>query len=265
MINETHRTELSGGRKGQIFKQGNLVTRPLNPWTKTIHAYLNHLHHQGLAFVPLPHNIDEASATEQVSYIEGEVCSSLINDAFLSETALISAAKLLRQLHDASVGFLSQLKGDEVWMLPCLSPAEVICHADYAPYNAVAKDNQVVGIIDFDTCHPGTRVWDVAYAIYRWAPLSRPGADGVSGSTQQHIARANQFCDAYGLTNQQRAEIAPIMVERLRKMINYIVKQAKNGNQTFIANMDDGHHIHYQKDINFLTKNMSMITQGLAL
>lgn len=264
MTDDSEKIELAGGREGKIFKQGNLVTRPLNPWTKTIHAYLRHLHGQGVKFVPLPHNIDDQAGTEQVSFVEGEVCNYPLNQAFASETALASAAKLLRQLHDASVGFLANLNGDETWMLPSLKPAEIICHADYAPYNVVVKNSQTVGIIDFDTCHPGSRIWDIAYGIYRWAPMSRPDADEIVGTTDEHITRAKQFCNAYGLTNDQRQEILPIMIERLEKMVDYITTEAANGNQDFIANMRDGHHIHYQKDIEFLKTNTTKITQGLC-
>lgn len=261
--NEIEKTELAGGRDGKIFKIGNVVSRPSNPWTITIHAYLNHLRANGIDFVPQPISIDQAAGVEQVSFVEGEVCNYPLNQAFSSNTALISAAKLLRQLHDASVGFLNQLNDDEVWMLPKLKPAEIICHADYAPYNVVVKNSHVVGIIDFDTCHPGSRIWDIAYAIYRWAPLSRPDADGITGTTTEHITRAKIFCDAYGLDANKRNQIMPIMIERIEKMVNYILTEAKNGNEDFIANMRDGHHIHYKKDIEFLKSNTNTITTGL--
>lgn len=261
--NDSHKTELAGGRAAKIFKIGNLVSRPLNRWTPTIHAYLNHLHSQAIDFVPQPHSIDHQAGIEQVSFVEGEVCNYPLNEAFTSKTALISAAKLLRKLHDASVSFLNQLKADEIWMLPPYDPAEIICHADYAPYNVVVQNAQVVGIIDFDTCHPGSRIWDIAYGIYRWAPMSRPDADEIVGTTEEHIARAKQFCDVYGLTNEQRQEILTIMIERLEKMVDYITKEAANGNPDFIANMRDGHQIHYQKDIEFLKANTAKITQGL--
>lgn len=263
MERENKKIELQGGRDGKIFKVGNIVSRPLNSWTQNIHAYLNHLQNQGIDFVPKPRAIDEQAGVEQVSFVQGEVCNYPLSVAFQSETALISAAKLLRQLHDASVGYLNQLKGDEVWMLPPLKPAEVICHADYAPYNVVVKNAHVVGIIDFDTCHPGTRVWDIAYAIYRWAPMSRPDADDIFGTQAEHINRALTFCNAYGLAANLRQQILPIMIERLQKMVDYITTKAANGNEDFITNMNDGHHIHYQKDIEYLKINAKIITDGL--
>lgn len=59
-------------------------------------------------------------------------------------------------------------------MLPARSPAEVICHGDIAPYNSAVRDGRVIGFIDFDTAHPAPRLGDVAYAVYRYAPLHAP-------------------------------------------------------------------------------------------
>lgn len=261
--NDDHKTELAGGREGKILKIGSLVSRPLNPWTPTIHAYLNHLHANGIDFVPKPHSINQDTGTEQVSFVKGEVCNYPLNQAFASKTALVSSAKLLRKLHDASVGFLNQLTGDEIWMLPKYEPAEIICYADYAPYNVVVKNAQVVGIIDFDTCHPNTRIWDIAYAIYRWAPINRPDADDIFGTPEQHITRAKLFCDAYQMDANLRNQVVPIMIERLQTMVDYITTQAANGNQDFITNMHDGHHTHYLKDIDYIKANAKTIANGL--
>lgn len=59
-------------------------------------------------------------------------------------------------------------------MLSAVNPIEVMCHGDFAPYNVVLNGSDAVGIIDFDTLHPGSRLSDVAYAVYRWAPLKIP-------------------------------------------------------------------------------------------
>ena len=45
---------------------------------------------------------------------------------------------------------------EKPWQLSGRYPIEVICHGDYAPYNVVLNGKQAVGIVDFDTAHPGT-------------------------------------------------------------------------------------------------------------
>ena len=84
---------------------------------------------------------------------------------------MVSAAKLLRTYHDATESFITPETFKLSWMLPVKEPAEVIVHGDFAPYNVALKGNRAVGIIDFDTAHPAPRLWDIAYAVYRWLGL----------------------------------------------------------------------------------------------
>ena len=76
-------------------------------------------------------------------------------------------------LHDATAGF--EPPADACWMLemPGDLPAEVVCHNDFAPTTSSSANGGPVGVIDWETAAPGARVWDVAYAAYRWVPLSR--------------------------------------------------------------------------------------------
>jgi aminoglycoside phosphotransferase (APT) family kinase protein len=36
-------------------------------------------------------------------------------------------------------------------------------------------DGRPVALIDFDVAHPGPRAWDLAYAAYRFVPLTAGG------------------------------------------------------------------------------------------
>ena len=63
-----------------------------------------------------------------------------------------------------------------------------MCHGDFAPYNVVLKGEQAVGIIDFDTCHPGSRLWDISYALYRWSPFMHLKNPDRLGSLEEQIA-----------------------------------------------------------------------------
>ncbi|WP_290866248.1 phosphotransferase [Hamadaea sp.] len=64
-------------------------------------------------------------------------------------------------------------------------PAEVVCHSDAAPYNTVFRSGHPVALIDFDTAHPGPRVWDVAYAVYRFVPLGGPANHDRRGTVAE--------------------------------------------------------------------------------
>lgn len=147
-------------------------------------------------------------------------------------------------------------------MHPGREPIEVICHGDYAPYNVVLQGNQTVGIFDFDTAHPAPRIWDTAYAVYCWAPFKTHEYDALGDLNSQSV-RAKQFCDAYGLCNVDREVLVMTMIDRVQALVDHMHSEASNGNEAFIENIRDGHHLAYLADIEYLRKNTDQITQSL--
>lgn len=254
---------LKGGRVDQIMRQDETIHRPAGEWTPTIHALLRHVRAQGFLAVPEPLGLDE-EGHEIVSFIPGEVSNYPLSETAVSPEALISAAHLLRAYHDASAAFLDELTGNERWLLPPREPAEVICHGDYAPYNVVLHGKQAAAIIDFDTAHPAPRTWDIAYALYRWAPLTHPDNPDGFGTEQTKIERAQQFCEAYGLPKTKWPGLLNLVIDRLQALVDFMQAEAARGNETFIANMADGHHLTYLKDIEYLKANSKRISFHLC-
>jgi hypothetical protein len=168
-----------------------------------------------------------------------------------SPEALVSAARLLRRYHDATAGFAGRCPSG--WMLPSRSPAEVICHGDFAPYNCVLDGERAVGMIDFDTAHPGPRVWDVAYCVYRWAPLSRPGNAEAFGTVAEQARQARLFCDAYGLPAECRRVLLSAAAGRLAALVDYMREQARAGHPSFQRHVGEGHDLLYLSDIGYFT------------
>jgi hypothetical protein len=242
---------LEGGRSPHVTRFGDTIRRPAGPWTPYVHNLLHHLRTQGFSRAPEPVGLDDGGY-EVVSYLDGDVYNYPLPEAATSISALISSADLLRAYHDATVSFVPRLKGDEAWMLPARQPEEVICHGDYAPYNVVLAGDRAVGIIDFDAAHPGPRVWDLAYAVYRWSPLTRPDSADGFGSEREKAARCRLFCDTYGLPRAERGGLMSMVVERLCVLVEFMQSEAKEGNRAFQANLADGHHLAYLADIEYL-------------
>ena len=253
---------LQGGRPDKIARSNNKVHRPAGPWSATVHQLLHHIRKQGFLDGPEPFGFD-SEGNEVVSYIDGDVGHYPLPELAKSDEALVSSAQLLRRYHDASAFFANQLTGDEAWMLPIRRPIEVICHGDYAPYNVVLDGEKAIGIIDFDTAHPAPRVWDIAYALYRWAPLTHPDNQDGFGSPAEQIGRARLFCDAYRLPQSARAGVVDLVIERLRALVTFMQVEAEAGNEAFRANIDDGHHLLYLNDIENLEANKDVIQSGL--
>ncbi|MCK6265706.1 aminoglycoside phosphotransferase family protein [Vibrio sp. ZSDE26] len=252
---------LEGGRENAVFLDGKNVVRPLNPWSSTIHRLLSHYQAEGLT--ETPRLVSTTNANEVLSYVEGDTYNYPLAGAIASQTALVSAAKLLRALHDASVSFIQRNDiHDFPWMLPIRVPSEVVCHGDFTPYNVALSGSEVTGAFDFDTAHPAPRVWDVAFSVYCWAPFKTDINDRL-GTLDDQIERAKQFCDGYGLGTSDREKLVGVMIDRIQSLVDYMMEQAENGDVHIQKNIEDGHHLTYLKDIENLRSNKNAITYAL--
>ena len=253
---------IQGGRVNKIARSGKTVHRPSGFWSTSVHALLAHVRTQGFLRAPQPLGFDQLG-NEILTFIPGHVSNYPLTTAASSPDALISAASLLRDYHDATVSFFDNDMTAFSWLLPPRHPAEVICHGDFAPYNVVLDGNTAVAIIDFDTAHPAPRVWDIAYALYRWAPFTTPSNVDGFGTLEEQTQRARLFCDAYGLTSTQRRQFPSLAIERLETLVHFMHSQAKSGNEAFQANIRDGHHLTYLDDIAYLKQHQTYIEKGL--
>lgn len=249
---------LEGGGVNVVTRIGHTVRRPAHPWTTTVHALLGHLAAEGFGGAPAVHGFDE-QGREVLGFVPGVVGHYPLTEEVRSESALLSAAGLLRRFHDASVGCLGKLPGR--WQLPPLEPVEVICHSDFAPYNCVFRDGQAVAIIDFDLARPGPRAWDLAYALYRFAPLTRQDDDNDVGGIGTQAARARQFLDAYGATREQREQAVHALIPRLDALVKFMRDSADGGDENFARHIAEGHLDLYLADIAYIAAHRPRLDQ----
>ncbi|OWO94036.1 transposase [Rhizobium esperanzae] len=254
---------LEGGRTGQIWRDGDTVIRPSGAWTPTTHRFLRHLRRNGFPAAPQPIQIT-GDDQELVSYVAGRVCEDLRDPLVGSERMLISAARLLRDFHTASQGFLESDDDAQIWMLPAQEPREIVCHGDFAPYNVATVDQEAVGIIDFDTAHPAPRLWDLAYAVYRWAPLSDPANPSVAFGLDDQLRRAKIFCNAYGATMEERRRLPEMICSRLQALADFMLARAAAGDETFAEDVDAGDARLYLNDIGYIGIHRNRLLKALS-
>jgi Ser/Thr protein kinase RdoA (MazF antagonist) len=224
---------LTGGGVNVVVRRGDTVLRPRGPHSDRVAGLLDHLAGAGFDGAPRFLGID-SEGREVLTYLPGTV-----DHAPPGPDALVSVARLLRRFHDATASVAASWPGG--WMLPDRAPAEVICHGDVAPYNCVFDGSRAVGLIDFDTAHPGPRLRDVAYAVYRFAPLSH------LGPVDEQTARAALFCDAYG--DLDSTGLLDAVVVRLRELIAFMRAQAAAGDRAFAGHLARGDDRIYERDI----------------
>lgn len=251
---------LSGGGVNEVVRIGSTVRRPTGPWSPLVHELLGYVRERGFTAAPRVHEVTD-DGFEILDFLPGEVSNYPPTAAARSAEALDTAAALLRAYHDSTVGFVPHASGD--WMLPVRTAVEVVCHGDYAPHNCVLDGDHVVGIIDFDTAHPGSRLWDIGYAVYRWAPTTAPtNADGF-GTTEQQARRARRFCDVYGLDHAGRADVVAMVIQRLHAFVDFMTEQAATGNSAFAGHLEEGHHLQYLGDAAYLEEQRAVFDRYL--
>lgn len=152
---------------------GSTVVKDATDAAETLHHLLCHVRDRGVDWVPVSISVENGKHTFE--FIAGEVPKQL-PDWIWNRLILGGIAQKLRFWHDATTSF--PMEGAQ-WNLPCSEPVEVICHNDVAPYNTVFQHGEIVGLIDFDVCSPGSRIWDLCYAAYRFVPLVPETAETV--------------------------------------------------------------------------------------
>ncbi|WIJ46603.1 phosphotransferase enzyme family protein [Curtobacterium citreum] len=226
-----------------------------------MHELLTHLHEQG--FVAAPEPIALGDALETVTFVPGVAGNYPWSAEIASEAALVTSARLLRQYHDAAATY--PRSGTDVWSQAERLPVETIVHGDFAPYNCVYDGIAAVGLIDFDTAHPGPRVWDVASAVYRFAPFTTGQVEGSTAPTlDERLERAAEFCRAYELDDRSRGVLVETMTASLVALVTTMETEAAAGNPKFISDLEHGHAELYRADVAYIEANAEAIHQAVT-
>lgn len=254
---------LTGGGVNHVVRSGDTVRRPVGAWTPAVHALLGHLEARGFAGAPRAHGID-AEGREILDFVPGDVPDFPLPEWALTDEALVGAGELLRAYHDATTDFPAS--PDFSWYFPPpAGPAEVICHGDVATYNCVFRDGRPVAFIDFDTAHPGPRVWDVSYAAYRFVSLGDPSHEGVgSWPVEEQARRLRLFADAYGLGEADRHALVRTARERLEHLVRHMYDQAAAGHEAFAAHIARGDDRFYRTDVAHLARHEHTLRSALT-
>ncbi|MEV5576873.1 aminoglycoside phosphotransferase family protein [Spirillospora sp. NPDC052269] len=239
----------------EVTRAGDVVFRSRGPGSAQVERFLAFLEREGFEYAPRFLGISPDDR-QMLSYVPGDAGDYPLPENLRGQATLRSAAEVLRRLHDVGSGVAESVTGG--WMLPDVHPAEVVCHGDFAPYNCVFDGERVTGVIDFDAAHTGPRLWDIAYAVYRFVPLADPRNPVAFGTLQEQAERTRVFCDEYGL--KDRSGLVDTVCARLHALIDFMRAEAAAGHAAFSRHLDEGHDLTYLRDIEYLRRNEDTIT-----
>ena len=170
---------LGGQLTPGIVRVGNTVRRRPKGHVAFVHDLLVFLEDQGFPFVPRFLGMDE-QGREILSYLEGEIWPE--SGSRLPDDLLEQAARAIRRYHDATAGS-SLAQG-----------SEIVAHHELGPHNTIFQDGHLVGFIDWDDAAPGTRLRDLANAVYNYVDVSH----WSNQEANEQARRIRLMCVAYG-------------------------------------------------------------------
>jgi len=221
---------LAGGNvAAEVVRVGNTVRKPAGNWTPAVESLLAHLGASGFPGAPRTLGRDERGR-HVLEYVPGILAQDLPP---LDQAGLYRVGRLIRDFHDASESF-EPPPGARWQTLIRPDREDLICHHDLAPWNLVAGADRWV-FIDWDGAGPGSRLWDLAYAMTGFVPLASggdPAADGL---------RIRALADGYGLSQAQRRELPPRIAAHTRGMFEVLRCAAVTGEQPWARLYAEGH------------------------
>ena len=246
-----------GGNLNDATRVGDTVRRRAGPWTPAVHALLGFLESVGFE-APRARGLDERGR-EVLGYVEGDAHPGWPDPApvwVTDDEHLVAAAALLRRYHDLVEGF--DPPAGAHWRFVAPIAHQIICHNDWAPWNALFRNHRLAVMLDWDMAGPGTRLWDLANAAYSWVPLlSESGKFAI----EERARRLRRFCDAYGLTD--RASLLDVMKERTLFVGEFIADQARLGDKGFLKLADWGVPARMKRDAAYQDKHRAVFERAL--
>ncbi len=219
--------KLSGGLMNTPIRLDNKVYRKVTKSTETIHHLLKHVRSKGIKWVPEPISFD--ADTEVLSFMNGDVPHDM-PEWIWSRSVLTQIASHMRDWHDATEDFVME---NAQWSFHTGTEPQVICHDDFAPYNCVFEGTEFAGLIDFDLCAPGSRLWDMAYTAYRFIPVMPKTALGEGEETSpfdmaEMNHRIDLFLQAYGKKSPPYAYTRSELLSAITKRLLAISEWTRN-------------------------------------
>jgi hypothetical protein len=255
-------TPLAGGNiNAGVVRVGETVRRSISPNSRNVHRLLEQLERRGFADAPRFLGIDD-QGREILSYMSGT--ATIPQTLWTNTAALIEAAQMLRNLHDATRIRDFAPDGNWAYTYPLAERNDVICHNDFAPYNMIFRDSLPVAIIDFDLAGPGPHLRDVAYLAYWFAPLSYSSEDLAEQSACELAggnSRLKLLCAVYGTSDY--AGLLDMVSEVLEHMGDETAVEKMVGRDAATRLREGGHFEHWKKEARSFRENRPAIWRNL--
>jgi|ERR1017187_7233976 hypothetical protein len=233
--------EMTRGRFANVRRDGSSVLRsPING-NSGARALLRHFEAAGCRFTP--RLLEVTDEYERLTYVEGRSGYPPLAEELRSEDALVSIARAVREVHDASVTFAAGSEHEWYPLEACrpVQEVDIIGHGDLGPWNIIFNGTEAAGIIDWDTAGPMTRSWDLSYLAHWFVPFHADDELEIFGwnTVPDRRARLALLCKAYdGVLAQDVVDDA---ILRLHSIGVFLGRRVRAGDPRYEVQRRDRH------------------------
>ncbi|MCL2854011.1 MAG: aminoglycoside phosphotransferase family protein [Defluviitaleaceae bacterium] len=194
-----------------VYRMGNHIHRPAQPWSTSIKRALAHFEADGLHVEQII-NIDES---EQVSkYIEGE----MVHPSKWTDEGLYAAGQMVAALHKSAESF--KIRQGDIWQPWCLRKIgdagnRIICHGDIAPWNTITKGGLPMNVVDWEYTGPLDRLVELARVCWLFVQLYDDDLAQLHNlpSPKKRAEQVRIVADGYGLPPSDRKRLVSQIIE----------------------------------------------------
>jgi aminoglycoside phosphotransferase len=194
-----------------VFKENNMVKRPLEKWSNNIHLLLRYFYNNGL---PVPQIIKMDNQYEYLEYINGE----LIHPYKWNDELLYELAVLVKKLHDTAKTFEHNKNMEwKKWCLREIGKPTVYSHGDIAPWNVITNGNKIAGLIDWEMAGPIDPMIELARICWLFPQLFDDDLGKLYKlpSPKKRAEQMRLIIDTYGLNKKERNNFLKKMIETI--------------------------------------------------
>jgi thiamine kinase-like enzyme len=194
-----------------VFKENNMVKRPIEKWSNNIHSLLRHFHNIGL---PVPKIIKTDNQYEYLEYINGE----LIHPHKWNDELLYELAILVKNLHLSAKTFESNKNMEwKQWYLREIGNSTICSHGDIAPWNVITNGNKIAGLIDWEMAGPIDPIIELARICWLFPQLFDDDLGKLYElpSPKKRAEQVRLILDTYGLNKEERKNIFEKIIETI--------------------------------------------------
>ena len=242
VTSDTPEERLPGGKLSVVTRVGDTVRRPGKPWSRDVQQLLSHVRDHGFRLIPEPRGFDE-HGREVLSYIEGDTSGTVTPwpGSLWSDGLLVEVGRTVAEFHRAVADFVPDEDARWSYRPRSLRPGEIICHHDFAHYNAVFKGDRLLGMIDWDSAGPGTVQEEIAFLAWQWVPLGPPELRAKIGCDPRldEVTRLRLLLDSYGYDH--RVGLIDTVIQRVEISRAGIEDNAAAGDPVYVSLRDEGH------------------------